>query len=167
MLEYHLEVQYPWLNAIDQCEHIDVETGLHRRKLIQLIKNLLWVRVLLQLDYDARADSIRRLVTNIANTNHLLLAMQLCDFFNQSPANHLIWELSNNNCLAIFFTLHNLGYSAHRNAAAPSTICGSNTTVIKNQTTSREIWAFYKLHQILNISLRTIDQMYCSINNLA
>ena len=40
-----------------------------------------------------------------------------------------------------------------------------NTTIIKDQAASRKIRAFYKLHEILHICIRTINQMYRGINH--
>jgi len=52
LLQYVLQAKHPWLDAVDQRHHIKVEGGLERREFVELVEQLLGVRIFLEVNDD-------------------------------------------------------------------------------------------------------------------
>src|SRR5215831_14348562 len=87
--------------AIDDGEIDDAERRLHRRQFVEIIQNDQTLFAALQFDDDAHAMPVA-LVPNIADTLEALLVHEFSNFFDQTSLVYLIWNLGNDDDIAIF-----------------------------------------------------------------
>src|SRR5690606_24514304 len=67
-----LDSKHARLDTVNQCQHIVVECRLEWREVMQLVPELLWVRVVFEV-YDDTDTPACAFITNVRDTRHLLI----------------------------------------------------------------------------------------------
>jgi len=125
ILKRLFKAEHPGL-AVNQSQHIDVESRLHSRVFVKTVKHFLGLSIPLQLDDDAHALSVR-LISQLADAFDFLGCHQGGDSLYQTRLVCLIRQLNDHNLAA--FRLGGLGYvsfSLNHNASVAGSVGALN-----------------------------------------
>ncbi len=149
LAKHHFQVHNTRLNTIHEGKHVDMEGRLHRRKLIQLIKDLLGVCVFFKVNYDLNALTAR-FISQVAYADNPFVANQLGNFFYQSRFVNGVRNFGDGDMENAFLVFLNFGNRANDDAAFTRTVGLANCLGAVNLAAGGEVRTFYKMSQIIN-----------------
>ena len=104
-------------SLVDEREHVEVERGLHRGVLEQVVEHAVRGVVALHLDHDAHAVAVA-LVADVADARELLVLDEVRDLLDERRLVHRVRQLADDDGLAAALHVLLVGLRAHDDPAA-------------------------------------------------
>jgi len=147
-----------------QRHHVTAEALLQLRVAIELVHDDVRNRILLQLNNNAHALTVR-LIANIGDTFDTLLAHKFCDLFDHCRLVDLIRDLGDDDRHTAGTDLFRVHLTAHNHGAAAILVSRFNSRATKNNAASREVGARNNFHQLRQSDFRALDHRDRAVNH--
>ena len=153
-------------HTIDERQHDHAETHLQLRVLVQLVQHDLGQRILLQVNYDVDAMTVRSVV-NVGNLGQLLVAHELTELLEQALAVHLVGNLADHDRRLAVLAIFDRALRANGKRAAARLIRIENALLPHDNATSGEIRAGQRGHELFGRDVGVVEHHAGGVDRLA
>ena len=153
-------------HTVDERQHDHAKTHLQLRVLVQLVQHDLGQRILLQVNYDVDAMTVRSVV-NVGNLGQLLVAHELTELLEQALAVHLVGNLADHDRRLAVLAILNRALRTNGERAAARLIRIENALLPHDNATSGEIRAGQRGHELFCRDVGVVEHHAGGVDRLA